>query len=41
VEAAACAIPASGYTYVRREPEKTALSQVLQQLLAAIAQALQ
>ena len=28
--AAACAKPATGYTYARREPEKTALYQVLQ-----------
>ena len=31
--AAACARPATGYTYARREPEKTALFQVIQQHL--------
>jgi hypothetical protein len=33
MEAAACARPATGYTYARREPEKTALFQVIQQHL--------
>ncbi len=36
--AAACAKPATGYTYARREPEKTALFQVLQQHLLTFAQ---
>jgi hypothetical protein len=35
MEAAACAKPATGYTYARREPEKTALFQVIQQHLTA------
>jgi Transposase zinc-binding domain len=38
VEAAACAKPATGYTYVRREPEKTALYKVLQQHLLTFEQ---
>jgi hypothetical protein len=38
MEAAACAKPASGYTYARREPEKTALFQVLQQHLLTFEQ---
>jgi len=33
VEAAACAKPATGYAYARREPEKTVLFQVIQQHL--------
>jgi hypothetical protein len=33
MEAAACARSATGYTYARREPEKTALFQVIQQHL--------
>jgi hypothetical protein len=38
VEAAACAQAASGYTYARREPEKTSLFQVLQQHLLTFEQ---
>jgi len=38
VQAAACAKPATGYTYARREPEKTALYQVLQQHLLTFEQ---
>ncbi len=38
MEAAACARPATGYTYARREPEKTALFQVLQQHLLTFEQ---
>jgi len=38
VEAAACARPAPGYTYARREPEKTALFKVLQQHLLTFEQ---
>jgi hypothetical protein len=38
VEAAACAKPATGYTYARREPEKTALFQVLQHHLLTFEQ---
>ena len=38
MEAAACASPATGYTYSRREPEKTALFQVLQQHLLTFEQ---
>jgi hypothetical protein len=38
MEAAACAKPATGYTYARREPEKTALYQVLQQHLLTVEQ---
>ena len=38
MEAAACAIPATGYTYARREPEKTALYQVLQEHLLTFEQ---
>jgi hypothetical protein len=38
VEAAACAKSATGYTYARREPEKTALFQVLQQHLLTFEQ---
>jgi hypothetical protein len=38
VEAAACAKPATGYTYARREPERTALYQVLQQHLLTFEQ---
>ena len=38
MEAAACAKPATGYTYARREPEKTALFQVLQQHLLTFEQ---
>jgi hypothetical protein len=30
MEAAACARPARGYTYARRQPEKTAVFQVMQ-----------
>jgi hypothetical protein len=37
MEAAACAKLATGYTYARREPEKTALFQVLQQHLLTFA----
>jgi hypothetical protein len=36
--AAACARPATGYTYARREPDKTALYQVLQQHLLTFEQ---
>ena len=38
MEAAACARPATGYTYARREPEKTALFQVLQRHLLTFEQ---
>lgn len=38
MEAAACAKSATGYTYARREPEKTALFQVLQQHLLTFEQ---
>ncbi|HJX64990.1 MAG TPA: hypothetical protein VJ860_13690 [Polyangia bacterium] len=38
MEAAACAKPATGYTYARREPEKTALFQVIQQHLLTFEQ---
>ncbi|HEX7500897.1 MAG TPA: hypothetical protein VF524_11430 [Polyangia bacterium] len=38
MEAAACARPATGYSYIRREPEKTALFQVLQQHLLTFGQ---
>jgi hypothetical protein len=38
VEAAACAKPATGYTYARRDPEKTSLFQVLQQHLLTFEQ---
>jgi hypothetical protein len=38
VEAAACTKPATGYTYARREPEKTVLFQVLQQHLLTFEQ---
>ena len=38
MEAAACAKPATGYTYARREPERTALFQVLQQHLLTFEQ---
>jgi hypothetical protein len=38
VEAAACAKAATGYTYARREPEKTALFQVLQRHLLTFEQ---
>ena len=38
MEAAACATSASGYTYARRQPEKTALFQVLQQHLLTFEQ---
>jgi hypothetical protein len=38
MEAAACAKPATGYTYARREPEKTALYQVLQEHLPTFEQ---
>jgi Putative transposase len=38
VEAAACARPATGYTYARREPEETALYKVLQQHLLTFEQ---
>jgi len=38
MEAAACARPATGYTYARREPEKTALFRVLQQHLLTFEQ---
>ena len=38
MEAAACARPATGYSCVRREPEKTALFQVLQQHLLTFEQ---
>jgi len=38
VEAAACARHATGYTYARREPEKTALFQVLQRHLLTFEQ---
>jgi hypothetical protein len=38
VEAAACAQAATGYTYARREPEKTALYQVLQRHLLTFEQ---
>lgn len=37
MEAAACAKPATGYTYARRELEKTALCQVLQRYLLTAA----
>jgi hypothetical protein len=38
MEAAACARPATGYTYARRQPEKTALFQVFQQHLLTFEQ---
>jgi hypothetical protein len=38
VEAAACAQAATGYTYARREPQKTALYQVLQRHLLTFEQ---
>jgi hypothetical protein len=38
VEAAACTKPTTGYTYARREPEKTALFQVLQEHLLTFEQ---
>jgi hypothetical protein len=38
VEAAACAKPATGYTYARREPEKTALYRILQEHLLTFEQ---
>ena len=38
MEAATCARPATGYTYARREPEKTVLSRVLQQHLLTFEQ---
>ena len=38
MEAAACAKPTTGYTYARREPEKTALFQVIQQHLLTFEQ---
>ena len=38
MEAAACAKPATGYTYTRRQPEKTALFQVVQQHLLTFEQ---
>jgi hypothetical protein len=38
MEAAACAKPASGYTYARQQPEKTALFQVVQQHLLTFEQ---
>jgi len=38
MEAAACATQATGYTYARREPEKTALYKVLQQHLLTFEQ---
>ena len=38
MEAAACAQAATGYTYARREPEKTALYQVLQRHLLSFEQ---
>ena len=38
METAACAKPATGYTYARREPEKSALYQVLQQHLLTFEQ---
>jgi hypothetical protein len=38
MEAAACAKPATGYTCARREPEKTALFQVIQQHLLTFEQ---
>jgi hypothetical protein len=38
MEAAACAKPTTGYTYARREPEKSALFQVLQQYLLTFEQ---
>jgi hypothetical protein len=38
VEEAACAKAASGYTYARREPDRTALYQVLQQHLLTFEQ---
>ena len=38
MEAAVCANPATGYTYARREPEKTALYQVLQEHLLTFEQ---
>jgi hypothetical protein len=38
MEAAACAKPASGYTYARREPEKTALFQTIQRNLLTFEQ---
>jgi FixJ family two-component response regulator len=34
----ACARPATGYTYARREPEKTALFEVIQQHLLTFEQ---
>jgi hypothetical protein len=38
MEAAACVQPTSGYTYARRQPEKTALFQVFQQHLLTFEQ---
>ena len=38
MEAAACEKPATGYTYARREPEKTALFQIIQQHLLSFEQ---
>jgi len=38
MEAAACARPATGYTYARREPEKSALYKVLQEHLLTFEQ---
>jgi hypothetical protein len=38
MEAAACTKPATGYTYARRQPEKTALFQVIQQHLLTFEQ---
>jgi hypothetical protein len=38
MEAAARARPAAGYTYARREPEKTALFQAIQQHLLTFEQ---
>jgi hypothetical protein len=38
VEAAACARPATGYTYARREPEKSALYKTLQEHLLTFEQ---
>jgi hypothetical protein len=38
MEAAACSKPATGYTYARRQPERTALFQVIQQHLLTFEQ---
>jgi hypothetical protein len=38
MEAAACATQATGYTYTRRGPEKSALYKVLQQILLTFEQ---